>query len=544
MKIDPSNFTYELLSSLKFKELQKLSVQYRVNKRWAKKLELIENLLTIKDQSNSSPEEAKENDWKDGSVVFQTIRPPSNSRKDIDRRLTFNVNKPMGHSDYMSSHFTFDVPHGDKSLVAQDGQVPSSRDTYELPPKKFNSESYMDPRATYEVQQNGKILLENSIDPRATFEIPQNNRMLINDAEDIQKVNKEINRVKGKVEFQSASKKFTKSSLPKTSNIIFHTNEARKEENNKMGCGLPSQIKLTIPSSRVPKRYKKDTEDRKHNSPIKMSKKSINIKKSKLPTKLDITKSPRSIRAPINKQQNSLSLAKLLNTSVVGSNIPTIVASAEVAKPQIFPICHEKENVKAILCQKKSIKSDEMPIKKTNLPRINFTSPSISVSRHCLGLPPKRTPMKKENETKTPGKQLQAIPPNTISKPMTATKMPDFRKIHKRQFEQMDSLHDYIKKKEERARKLFGTPLQGNQQKSTTKNAAARLEFQLSDIHPGKKVGKSTENIKYAKAMQKEAVKKKLPTKLEPDVKSKNRSIINGVRTNKRFELQMKLRKL
>lgn len=219
-------------------------------------LELIENLLTIKDQSNSSPEEAKENDWKDGSVVFQTIRPPSNSRKDIDRRLTFNVNKPMGHSDYMSSHFTFDVPHGDKSLVAQDGQVPSSRDTYELPPKKFNSESYMDPRATYEVQQNGKILLENSIDPRATFEIPQNNRMLINDAEDIQKVNKEINRVKGKVEFQSASKKFTKSSLPKTSNIIFHTNEARKEENNKMGCGLPSQIKLTIPSSRVPKRYK------------------------------------------------------------------------------------------------------------------------------------------------------------------------------------------------------------------------------------------------------------------------------------------------
>lgn len=38
MKIDPSNFTYELLSSLKFKELQKLSVQYRVNKRWAKKV--------------------------------------------------------------------------------------------------------------------------------------------------------------------------------------------------------------------------------------------------------------------------------------------------------------------------------------------------------------------------------------------------------------------------------------------------------------------------------------------------------------------------
>lgn len=34
--------------------------------------------------------------------------------------------------------------------------------------------------------------------------------------------------------------------------------------------------------------------------------------------------------------------------------------------------------------------------------------------------------------------------------------MPDFSKIHQKQFEQMDSLHDYVRKKEERARKLFG----------------------------------------------------------------------------------------
>lgn len=43
--------------------------------------------------------------------------------------------------------------------------------------------------------------------------------------------------------------------------------------------------------------------------------------------------------------------------------------------------------------------------------------------------------------------------------------MPDFASIHKRQFEQMDSLHDYKRKKEERARKLFGTPQPGPQNK-------------------------------------------------------------------------------
>lgn len=36
--VNPSMFTYEYLNNLKFKELQKLSVKFQVNKRWAKKV--------------------------------------------------------------------------------------------------------------------------------------------------------------------------------------------------------------------------------------------------------------------------------------------------------------------------------------------------------------------------------------------------------------------------------------------------------------------------------------------------------------------------
>lgn len=44
-------------------------------------------------------------------------------------------------------------------------------------------------------------------------------------------------------------------------------------------------------------------------------------------------------------------------------------------------------------------------------------------------------------------------------KPIIANKIPNFAAIHQRQFEKMDSLDEYISKKSERAKKLFGTPI-------------------------------------------------------------------------------------
>lgn len=56
------------------------------------------------------------------------------------------------------------------------------------------------------------------------------------------------------------------------------------------------------------------------------------------------------------------------------------------------------------------------------------------------------------------------------SRPITSTKMPDFRKIHQKKFDQMDSLHDYLKKKDDRIKRLFGTPQPGTLKKCSANN--------------------------------------------------------------------------
>lgn len=51
----------------------------------------------------------------------------------------------------------------------------------------------------------------------------------------------------------------------------------------------------------------------------------------------------------------------------------------------------------------------------------------------------------------------------TISNQPSRTKLPNFAAMHKRQFEKMDSLDDYMNKKADRIKKLFGTPTKTHQ---------------------------------------------------------------------------------
>ncbi|XP_021917943.1 uncharacterized protein LOC110828981 isoform X2 [Zootermopsis nevadensis] len=147
--------------------------------------------------------------------------------------------------------------------------------------------------------------------------------------------------------------------------------------------------------------------------------------------------------------------------------------------------------------------------------------------------------------------------------PKFVRKMPDFTNIHKKEFEKMESVVDCHHRKLARAKMLFSPKAtKGVQsvmvftaQSSATKQMPSRNAMTQTNVFPMNEMNRNIlkkadgEKPRNGRIIQrcdvKEIVTKKLPLqKKRAGEREKSRTVLRGVRLNRRFELQMAHRKL
>lgn len=223
--------------------------------------ELIEKLLQLKDidleegESQGSKQEFDENEWKDGSLVFQQLKSTADNRFDVDRRLTFNIDKTFS-SDVIDSRLTFEIPQNDRSAFCKNDEIGSLKEIYEVSSSNisFNTEPLIDPKATFDIPQKGK-LLENDIDPRATFDIPQNDKKLFDGLKGNLKDENKSSNTQEKIIIQLKGITINNTQIKTNAEEKLQFESASKDERKKSYNKGQTEIKtLTVPYTRVPRR--------------------------------------------------------------------------------------------------------------------------------------------------------------------------------------------------------------------------------------------------------------------------------------------------
>ncbi|CAG5107043.1 Protein of unknown function [Cotesia congregata] len=140
-------------------------------------------------------------------------------------------------------------------------------------------------------------------------------------------------------------------------------------------------------------------------------------------------------------------------------------------------------------------------------------------------------------------------------KPMSARKVPNFAQIHQKKFEQMESVVDAKKRVETRHNTLTNnlqvasTSVSKLVTPNTLKTAGRQIKVPAASdkgVSPGDTVNGVFNRFGY-KVRKEEATKivnKKLPTKTSEEKKTEKRTILKGVRSNRRFEMLMNLRRM
>lgn len=186
--------------------------------------------------------------------------------------------------------------------------------------------------------------------------------------------------------------------------------------------------------------------------------------------------------------------------------------------------------------------------------------PSSTVNENDLKTSAKRLDASKP-VLATPHKRATGTPPKVIS----ATKLPNFASIHKKQFEKMESVVEWKQRKQIRSDRMLMSPtakstfcLKRPEPSPLTENVFNFTATQKSIENKGvpdsstmKKAPLSLEDMKKFRSRQnintaqaKESVIKKLPLVSREEKRAQERTYLKGVRLNKRFHLQMGMRKL
>ena len=176
----------------------------------------------------------------------------------------------------------------------------------------------------------------------------------------------------------------------------------------------------------------------------------------------------------------------------------------------------------------------------------------------------RESPLVKTTETKKTNKKVTLNAGTGIPRPR---KVPDFAKLHAKQFGKMDTLDTYLEKKEKRMAALTpGKPLTAK--KADLKNQAGPRRSPREHVKTSLNFGQSSSKPFVFKAGNKTSAKqsfKPYTGKVQPlaktsslqkhqqmanramggqTIKEKQMSVIKGVRMNKRMELMMKKRNL
>ncbi|XP_077299930.1 mitotic spindle and nuclear protein [Arctopsyche grandis] len=250
--------------------------------------------------------------------------------------------------------------------------------------------------------------------------------------------------------------------------------------------------------------------------------------------------SPSSQRLPFVQNTSNIIKSSLKSTSksILVANKGTQRTNA---KPQTFTNILEKKKNRGISKLPKKVKKHFSEAKEKQIASIIQSACKV-----------------------TPAKTNDKVP-----QPLSRSKMPNFASLHQKQFDQMESLVQLKARKEQRAKQLFTTTTPNYMKGLKGKDASAKKETSDTMLPPpnftrfGFKVNssgfKSLPTIAYkdsprpklptphrsaSKIKAREIVMKDKPTTVLEDARNENRHFIAGVRTNRRFELQMRARKL
>ncbi|KAL0269621.1 UNVERIFIED_CONTAM: hypothetical protein PYX00_007295 [Menopon gallinae] len=483
MVFDLFSCTFDTLNNLKFNELQKLAVQFQVNKRWAKKREIIEKLLLLRDQEiekrnppvNKSPENTQ---WIDGTKALSLAESDTNHEpNENDRRLTYCVNNSAPETT--DRRLTFTIAKGNESKIACNSLI-------EVPEN-------IDRRLTYNADDL-KFRLNN-----------------VSKTPGLKQIDENVEQCASKDENAAVQESLTLNQAGNMNIVEKKNNQTGSNNNNQQ-----SKIKmLTIPyAGRLGQNRKTAMKDTK----IKLPEKIALTGKSK-PTEFNkINK----LTTPLNSKLDNKTKSLLLEKKNTLQKSITKVDSPKLDIKRMSTL----DNHRSLVPRRKSKTEDNVLVKNLKATaNMKFFSPRESGVR----IPRRHSESPQSLESKIP-KPKSGLP---TLKPITATKMPDFSKIHQRQFEQMDSLHDYVRKKEERAKKLFGIsqpniPVKINKDVFQFKSCNNEKENQLN-----KSVKKSIPTLVKAdreKPNRKDIISRPgIKSNIVMNLKEQNRKHINGI---------------
>ncbi|XP_057338789.1 proteoglycan 4-like [Microplitis mediator] len=140
------------------------------------------------------------------------------------------------------------------------------------------------------------------------------------------------------------------------------------------------------------------------------------------------------------------------------------------------------------------------------------------------------------------------------AKPLSARKIPNFAQIHQKKFEKMESVVDAKKRVEDRHNVLTNNLTSSSVSKLITPSTSKASSRQVTKATAATDKGFSPRDTvngvfnrfgyKVRKEEATKLVNKKLPTKTSDEKKTEKRTILKGVRSNRRFEMLMQLRKM
>nr|XP_050848657.1 rhoGEF domain-containing protein gxcI-like isoform X2 [Vespula vulgaris] len=226
----------------------------------------------------------------------------------------------------------------------------------------------------------------------------------------------------------------------------------------------------------------------------------------------------------INKSQTTLleSKSTKLNTSISLCKTKHVSNITVRKTPVIRHISHMRSSSVSNALANKTISDSEFKRRSSSMSNINRTLYNNSRKMD-------KTLSSTLNKTKHIGSQEKKD-----VKIHSAKKIPNFSEIHKKLFSKMESLVDNKNRliKQHEALKTF------NVSRLETKNIKKPLPTEI------KRDGYTKFGFKIRKADATNIILRKQQINRQKEKREENRVLLRGVRTNRRFELQMKMRKL